>query len=553
MTVTRYLKVEKRWPYAVASVVFLSLLFLFYLRPIISWDLWWHLATGEYVLEHGGLPETDPFTFTAEPEDPEAPGRVSFVLKQYWLAQIVMALIQKAGGLEAVIAYRALLFTFIGCSVLTLIALLGAGRGALVTLPIYLLATLPALGDGDRPQAHSFLFALLVVVLVEWSVARRSGRPLILAVPLTVLAANMHGGYLVGLGFIGVYAACSLFEKRLMPLRRALLLAFTVCVAASLLNPNAWYAWTEAVTMNLHRGFSARTASLEYRSAFEMMRYVAWKNHSWNAYWILMGLSVPGAVRFLLRGCPSRAILLLGVGAASLYGIRYFYFLVPLATAFGTVFVAEVLLGRSRPRPLLEGMTCSLLLVLVYLQAPHPNIGGIVQPLQVNRYPEKAADMLASVSLPERVFTEMNWGGYLAWRLWPQYKMFVDSRHLMSRVVEEYPEILASTLRGQSLMETRGIETVVMSAINPYSGKVYPLVRTLAEDPSWALVYHDSVALIFVRREQAPGELPKRDVYYHVLEESQRLKPLHPRAKRAYEATEIWALEQLGLNPPGAR
>jgi len=33
-------------------------------HPIRCDDQWWHLLTGRYVLEHGSVPETDPFSFT---------------------------------------------------------------------------------------------------------------------------------------------------------------------------------------------------------------------------------------------------------------------------------------------------------------------------------------------------------------------------------------------------------------------------------------------------------------------------------------------------------
>src|SRR5436309_338708 len=32
------------------------------LRPVIDWDLGWHLRTGQWVIEHGHVPANDPFS-----------------------------------------------------------------------------------------------------------------------------------------------------------------------------------------------------------------------------------------------------------------------------------------------------------------------------------------------------------------------------------------------------------------------------------------------------------------------------------------------------------
>src|SRR5690349_6491865 len=32
------------------------------MRPVVDADIWWHLATGRWVVEHRALPQTDPFS-----------------------------------------------------------------------------------------------------------------------------------------------------------------------------------------------------------------------------------------------------------------------------------------------------------------------------------------------------------------------------------------------------------------------------------------------------------------------------------------------------------
>ena len=39
---------------------------LFFFRPIEIDDVWWHLATGKFIVEHAQVPSTDPFPFSNE-------------------------------------------------------------------------------------------------------------------------------------------------------------------------------------------------------------------------------------------------------------------------------------------------------------------------------------------------------------------------------------------------------------------------------------------------------------------------------------------------------
>src|SRR5215470_12385781 len=52
-------------------------------------DVFWHIAAGQWMLDHGAVPHTDPFsyTFAGAAWNP-----------QEWLSEILMALIYRGGG-----------------------------------------------------------------------------------------------------------------------------------------------------------------------------------------------------------------------------------------------------------------------------------------------------------------------------------------------------------------------------------------------------------------------------------------------------------------------
>src|SRR4030042_6492002 len=56
-----------------------------------DYDFWWHIATGRYIVSERHLPEKDPFSFTSTMEENKNsfPEREKFILKKYWLAQVL--------------------------------------------------------------------------------------------------------------------------------------------------------------------------------------------------------------------------------------------------------------------------------------------------------------------------------------------------------------------------------------------------------------------------------------------------------------------------------
>ena len=66
---------------------------------IRSVDIFWHLATGRWILSHGAVPRHDPFRFSSL--------QVPWVDHE-WLFQLVLAVVEGLGGLEMLVVARAL-------------------------------------------------------------------------------------------------------------------------------------------------------------------------------------------------------------------------------------------------------------------------------------------------------------------------------------------------------------------------------------------------------------------------------------------------------------
>ncbi len=162
-------------------------------------DFWWHLKIGQWMVQHGQLPSTDIFTFTATGH--------SWTDHEY-LTEILMWLTYSTLGLAALcIAFG--LLTWAGFWLLFLqvrrqpFVFVGVG------LTIAAIAGSPIWG----PRAQMITFALTCLELY-WLRTYLSGRSLAINFfPLVMIAwANLHGGWVIGFAWLGVAIASELLS-----------------------------------------------------------------------------------------------------------------------------------------------------------------------------------------------------------------------------------------------------------------------------------------------------------------------------------------------------
>src|SRR5690349_17819150 len=87
-------------------------------------DTWWHLKTGQYIVEQKKLPVPDPFAWTTYMGKDVYPGESvtrNFNLTHEWLAQVVMYAGYAAKGFTGMILIRGIFLTGL-CALVGLIA-----------------------------------------------------------------------------------------------------------------------------------------------------------------------------------------------------------------------------------------------------------------------------------------------------------------------------------------------------------------------------------------------------------------------------------------------
>jgi len=181
---------ELRGRYLVIWVIPIILLALVSFAPQIldDGDTFWHIAAGRWMIAHGAVPATDPFsdTFAGKPW-----------LTHEWLSEVVMAGAWLAAGWSGV-----MLLT--GLAVAALAALSGAWLlrwlsplSAVAALALGLACVAP----GMLARPHLLALPVLALWTIQLLKAREAGRaPPLWTALLMVLWANLHSSFVVGAG-----------------------------------------------------------------------------------------------------------------------------------------------------------------------------------------------------------------------------------------------------------------------------------------------------------------------------------------------------------------
>jgi len=166
-------------------VALLALTFLLGCFPMGDFDVWWHLRTGQLILERGSVPRLDLFTYT----NANRPW-----IDLYWLFQIGLALLYRVGGAQALVLGKAV------CGVaIVALSLVARRKGArpwpavLIWLPGVIMLSGRLC---ERPELASLVFlAGFLTVLFH-----AAGRPRLLWLlpAIQVVWVNCHGFFVLG-------------------------------------------------------------------------------------------------------------------------------------------------------------------------------------------------------------------------------------------------------------------------------------------------------------------------------------------------------------------
>jgi hypothetical protein len=449
-------------------------------------DLAYHVRLGELVLATGHMPRADAFTFVAR-------GRPW--TDQQWLAQVLFALVYRAGRWQGLVMLRSVLvgttFTFVYLSCRGT----GADRrtSALLALGSFGAAMLAL---ALRPQLIAFaLFAACV-----WAIATGERRPRRLwAVPVLVAVwSNVHGTFFLG----PVLIALAWIARRRTPASRRLLAVGAVTLAATLANPYGLGVWGYVASISTNPAITKTVTEWAPPTVRDIAGLAFFAS--------LAATAALFARRRRPIGWP--VLLTLGVfvalGLQSGRGIFWWDLVLPSVLAPLVVPVrvdadaddpeakdaADRRDEATAPATLVVAVAAAVLVTAVAF-LPWLRSAGDGETL-LGDAPIALTAAVERVTQPgSRIFDAQRLGSWLEWAL-PDRRVFVDSRIELFTPGEwrDYLNVSAGIEGWQDVLDRYAVDVVI--ATRSQQGTLLPRIR---RDPGWRQVYSNADGSVFVR------------------------------------------------------
>jgi hypothetical protein len=438
-------------------------------------DTYSHIALGRWILEHGTVPATDPFSATL---------RGTHWVAFEWLSQVVFAIAHAAAGWTGVVVVTAvamatalgLLSQFLQREWQPTAVLVAALCAILLTAP-HILA---------RPHILALPVTVTWIALLIRAVDTRSSPPWLL-LPLMTLWANLHGSFTFGLAMIAPIACDAVWRapqtERLGVARQWSFFA-VLAFGAACLNP--YGPESILVTFRTVALGAALTTITEWRpqdfthlGAFELIMLGAF------GFALYRGVTLPWL----------RIVMLLGVLHLSLSQVRHadllgllapIFLARPLAEQFKEIAADQASSGKRKP----AWVAAAALVVLTGITG----LASIRSVAPADRITPASAIRAVDMVRAGPILNDYDFGGYLDFVGIPP---FIDGRselygqayilrHDRALSLQNLPDFLR-------LLDDYSIRTTLLAPSTP-------AVALLDRLPDWRRAYADDTAVVHTRR-----------------------------------------------------
>ena len=393
-------------------------------------DLWGHVRFGLDLLHSHQLPTSDPYSFTQD---------VSWVNHE-WLSELQMAVAYKIAGpaglalLKGTLVFSAL---FLVWSSLTGIHL----STRIVLVGLVAMSTVP-LTRTLRPQLWSMLcLAVLCYVLMTDHRTARRWLPLLFA-----FWANLHGGWIVGLGVLGIWALADGWSDRTRRVEWAIVVGSSA--VATGLTPYGWALWR-----------------LLWDSVGLSRQITEWQP-LWSAdppKWLPWAVTTIATIWAILR-TPGRRLHLTGVTVVLAYASLRVMRVWPLYVESAAILLAPAFRERWPSRSALVArsradIAAAAGIFSVSMAAAAWLLSMSLRCIEVEGdwTPDLVAAHALSGARPGRLVVFFDWGEYALWHWGPQLRVSMDGRRetvYSDRRLSEHGAILEGSAAGIATLDT---------------------------------------------------------------------------------------------------
>ncbi len=484
---------------------FVALVFVqTFTNNLADFDLWWRLATGRLIHESGELPRRDVFSYlpTMEP----------WVLHG-WLTDLLFYTLNRVfnggEGLQ-LLRWSLLLGSLYLCWITARLR-----GGSTLSAVLCLLLTREVFSFGFpviRAQAFTYFFFAFFIWWLERLRAKGSWSRAWVLSPLLCLWANLHPGFLAGIGVLGLYAA----GQWRTPRRALLLLAVATAGAVlSLVNPYGLDFWRQALLVST-------TPAVDVTEWLPVWKTLLHGDRRSISLLFVGLLATSVALTLWRRRIDLTAALVLGATAVLafqhnrhivFFGISFAIFVPEMMREAMQAFHNSVPVRRYAPS--LGALLLGAYFLFCFLPVPkflgqhllvQPSrllyVGPLLQqqvPRGTAYYPVEALLFLQRNGLEGNLATHLAWGGLMVWAAYPKCRIAFDGRNesvfpLETRTL--YFDFILARPGWRIFLERFHTDILIL---RPFE-EIAVLMR---KEPGWTTLYEDPGSILLVREERA--------------------------------------------------
>ncbi len=484
----------------------------------VDYDFWARIAVGKMFFQTGGVLEHDIFSYTLTKQwfDHEWGSGVIF----YFLAD-------KFGDIGLMGLKITLMFTVM-LLISRVIELQNPEPNAHRNILFYFLILLAVFfGIGHTVRCQLFTFTFFITWIYALERVRLGQTRLLWIFPVTMLIwANLHGGFVAGLGLLFIYGVGEFLNKK--PYKQYFI-ALLSSALVTLINPYG-FKYLQFI-------FFATTMDRSNMIS-EWMRtnlFNSW--NEWYAFKIILAVSVITVAYYFIKNRPAYdkidkvKFILLGVTLyLALSHIKHQSFFIISAAAF-LYHDFYAIFGDKIPKNFNLVKDAVLYTFILGAGILLMVFNKILITLPVNKFPVCSVEFIRQNNIKGNLASVFHWGSYIAWKLYPNCHIAIDGRfeevypedtfHLVSRLItnKHYPEI---GIYWDGLLKNYHTDIIIAAKTNIKTMKTYDVLK---ETEGWKMIYDGPIDAVFIREELARDDYKKLDFdYMKIIRDKYRTK-----------------------------
>ena len=462
-------------------------------------DTGYHIRAGEYIIENKVVPKNDIFSFLNKP--------IPWTAHE-WLSEVIMEKIHRRSGLSGVVLFYIILIA-LSFSIFFNFNKYYSQNIIVVWVLSFIATACTSVHWLARPHVFSFLFTICWYFLLDkYNEDYKRNKKVILFLPLImVFWVNIHGGFMLGFFLYGVYFFSDFFEnvilsgnfknrKYIWEKQKIYIFVGVSIFIASLLNPFGYQILL--FPFKLLENKTIMTSIIEFMPTNIQIQ------HSFRyLFFFSFAVLLYSKKRLDLK----ELILVIMISYMALYSVRYIA-IFPIIIL--PVVLKRIDLGMQKEWKIFQtinklgkklnekdsysnGILYSISAVLIL--AILVNMGYLKYGFDSERHPVDAVEFLKKEKINGNMYNNDEFGDYLIYKAYPDYKVFFDGRNDMygEEHHKKYIKVFKLENNWEDVIEEYEIKWIFFNADSLLS-------RYLNEKKDWHLIYADKIAHIYVKK-----------------------------------------------------